>query len=53
VCRLRDRHRLGVAFGLAGGTFATVGGYLGGHLSLVRKIGTADPALLSDEGRAV
>jgi uncharacterized membrane protein len=48
VCRLRDRHRLGVAFGVAGGALAAVGGYLGGHLSLVRKIGTADQALLSD-----
>ncbi|MDQ5855911.1 MAG: hypothetical protein M3302_06310 [Actinomycetota bacterium] len=31
--------------GVAGGFVATVGGYLGGHLSLVLKVGTADPAL--------
>lgn len=42
--RLRGRHRRGVALGLAGGCAAWVGGYLGGHLSLVRKIGTADPS---------
>ncbi len=43
LARLRGRHRRGVAFALAGGTAAWIGGYLGGHLSLVRKIGTADP----------
>ncbi len=43
VARLRGRHRRGVALALAGGTAAWIGGYLGGHLSLVRKIGTADP----------
>lgn len=50
AARLRGRHRAGVALGLSGGIAATVGGYLGGHLSLVRKIGTADPAFT--EGRA-
>ena len=44
VSRLRGRHYRGVALALAGGTAAWVGGYLGGHLSLVRKIGTADPS---------
>ncbi len=44
LARLRGRHRRGVALALVGGSAAWVGGYLGGHLSLVRKIGTADPA---------
>jgi hemerythrin superfamily protein/uncharacterized membrane protein len=44
VARLRGKHRRGVVFGLAGGAVATLGGYLGGHLSIVRKMGTADPA---------
>ena len=44
VARLRGRHYRGVALALAGGSAAFVGGYLGGHLSLVRKIGTADPS---------
>ena len=44
VARLRGRHYRGVALALAGGSAAWVGGYLGGHLSLVRKIGTADPS---------
>jgi hypothetical protein len=33
-----------VVLGVGGGLFATLGGYFGGHLTLVRKIGTADPA---------
>jgi hypothetical protein len=28
---------------------ATLGGYFGGHLSLVRKVGTADEALARPE----
>ena len=45
LARRRGRHAPGVVLGLAGGLVATVGGYLGGHLSLVHKIGTADPTL--------
>src|SRR4051812_33486411 len=40
--RLAGRHRAGVALGLLGGVAATAGGYVGGHLSLVHKVGTAD-----------
>jgi hypothetical protein len=43
--RLAGRHRRAVGLALAGGVAATVGGYLGGHLSLVLKVGTGDPAL--------
>lgn len=42
--RRRDRHAVGVALGLAGGLAAIASGYLGGHLSIGRKIGTRDAA---------
>ena len=45
LARRRGGHARGALLGIAGGLFATLGGYFGGHLSLVRKIGTADPAL--------
>jgi uncharacterized membrane protein len=38
--RRRGRHWRGVGWGLVGGTGAWVTGYLGGHLSLARRIGT-------------
>jgi uncharacterized membrane protein len=44
VTRLRGRHGKATGLAVAGGLVATTGGYLGGHLSLVRNIGTADPA---------
>jgi hypothetical protein len=47
AARLTGRHRRGVGLGLAGGTFAWAGGYLGGHLSLARKVGTVDPRLVT------
>lgn len=43
VARLRNRHGRAVAWGIVGGVTATAGGYLGGHLSLARKVGTRDP----------
>ena len=48
LARRRGRHVAGVALGVGGGVVATAGGYLGGHLSLVRKIGTADPSFGPD-----
>ena len=44
VARRRGRHGRAVALGVGGGVVATVGGYFGGHLALVRKLGAADPA---------
>ena len=45
IARRRGHHARGVLLGIAGGLVATLGGYFGGHLSLVREIGTVDPAL--------
>jgi uncharacterized membrane protein len=42
AARLRDRRTSATALAVAGGLTATAGGYFGGHLSLVRKVGTAD-----------
>jgi uncharacterized membrane protein len=47
LARRRGRHGTGVLLGVAGGVVATAGGYLGGHMSLVRKVGTADPAFVA------
>jgi uncharacterized membrane protein len=44
LARRRRSHGLAVGLGVGGGVLATLGGYLGGHLTLVRKIGTTDPA---------
>ena len=48
LARRRGAHARAVVLGVAGGVVATVGGYFGGHLTLVRKLGTADPAYGTD-----
>jgi uncharacterized membrane protein len=40
IARRKDHYRFGVGLGIAGGLTATAGGYLGGHLSLARAVGT-------------
>jgi uncharacterized membrane protein len=42
VARRRGRHGRAVLCGFAGGLSALAGGYLGGHLSIARKVGTRD-----------
>lgn len=42
LARRKKKHMLGVTLGLAGGVVATMGGYLGGHLSLGRAVGTGE-----------
>jgi hypothetical protein len=44
LARRRGRHGLGVALGLGGGALALMSGYLGGHMTIVDKVGTGDPA---------
>lgn len=44
VARTRRRHTLGVAAALAGAAVTGVSGYLGGHLTVARKVGSRDPA---------
>jgi hypothetical protein len=44
VARRRGRHSSGVGLALAGGAVAGVGGYLGSHLALARKLGSRHPA---------
>ncbi|WP_299036057.1 DUF2231 domain-containing protein [uncultured Pseudokineococcus sp.] len=50
VRRDDSRHGLGVALALASGAVAGIGGYLGGHLSVARDIGTRDPAYVDTPG---
>jgi nitrite reductase/ring-hydroxylating ferredoxin subunit/uncharacterized membrane protein len=47
AARLRDRHAQGVALGLAGMGALTVGGHLGGHLSLAKAVGVDQTAFES------
>ena len=42
--RRGDRHRRGVALGLAATSVLGLGGYLGGHLVAARKVGSRHPA---------
>ena len=48
VARGRQRHTLGVASALAGAVLTGASGYLGGHLTTARKIGSRDPAYAVD-----
>lgn len=44
VARRRGRHSSGVGLALAGAAVTGVGGYLGSHLALARKLGSRHPA---------
>jgi hypothetical protein len=44
VARVRGRHGSGARLALAGAAVSGVGGYLGSHLSLARKLGSRHPA---------
>jgi hypothetical protein len=44
IARLRGRHGSGVRLALAGAAVSGVGGYLGSHLALARKLGSRHPA---------
>lgn len=44
AARRRDRHGLGVVLALGGSALAAGAGYLGGHLTAVRKVSSYDPA---------
>ena len=44
VARRRGRHGWGAALALGGMAVASVAGYLGGHLAVARKVGTASSA---------
>ncbi len=46
IARRNGSYRAGVAFGLLGGLAAGVGGYLGAHLTEVRKVSTRHPAFV-------
>lgn len=48
VARSRRRHGLGVATALAGAAVTGASGYLGGHLTTARKVGSRDPAYAED-----
>lgn len=48
VARGRQRHTLGVASALAGAVLTGASGYLGGHLTTARKVGSRDPAYAVD-----
>jgi hypothetical protein len=44
LARRRGRHGPGVTLALAGAAASGLGGYLGSHLSIARKLGSHDPA---------
>jgi uncharacterized membrane protein len=43
ISRRRDRHRCGVALALGGSLAVAAAGYLGGHLTAVRKVSSHNP----------
>ena len=47
--RRAGEHRAGVAAALAGGALAGAAGFLGGHLSVARKVGSRSAAFATDE----
>jgi uncharacterized membrane protein len=49
VARSRRRHGLGVATALAGAAVTGASGYLGGHLTMARKVGSRDAAYAADD----
>lgn len=48
VARSRRRHTLGVVTALAGAMLTAASGYLGGHLTLARKVGSRNHAYARD-----
>jgi len=48
LARRSDRHSRGVLLALAAGSAAGVGGYLGGHLTEVRKVSSYNEAFDAD-----
>ena len=44
MARRRDRHGLGVVLALGGSALVSAAGYLGGHLTAVRKVSSRHPA---------
>lgn len=48
LARRSGHHRAGTALAIGGGLTATCGGYLGGHLTEVRKVSTHHPAFDRD-----
>lgn len=48
--RRRGRDRLGRTLALAGGSAAMVGGYLGGHLTTARDVGSKHPDFAAESG---
>ena len=52
VARSRRRHGLGMATALLGAAVTSASGYLGGHLTTARQVGSRDPAFASDGNNA-
>ena len=52
MARLTGRHARAVVLSMVGGMVATVGGYLGGHLSLVLTVGTGARAPVPPDPQA-